>query len=114
MPVRLEVYGWRCLTTTMQFLQVASSGNACDGYRTYPLILGGRGNDIVHQDWHQLRHPVDAGGEAAIWGGAADRLALLFGLFQPFAGYRVYNVEDTKLMCTGGFLEVGEDLLDEN
>ena len=114
MPVRLEVYGWRCLTTTMQFLQVASSGNACDGYRTYPLILGGRGNDIVHQDWHQLRHPVDAGGEAAIRGGAADRLALLFGLFQPFAGYRVYNVEDTKLMCTGGFLEVGVDLLDEN
>jgi hypothetical protein len=78
------------------------------------LILGGRGNDIVHQDWHQLRHPVDAGGEAAIWGGAADRLALLFGLFQPFAGYRVYNVENTKLMCAGGFLEVGVDLLDEN
>lgn len=114
MPVRLEVYGSRCLPTTMQFLQVASSGNARDGYKTYPLVLWGGGNDIVHQDWHELRHPVDAGSEAAIRGRAADGLALLFGLFQPFAGYRVYNVEDTKLMCTGGFLEVGVDLLDEN
>lgn len=98
----------------MQFPPIASSGSAFDGYKTYPLILGGRGNDVVHQDWHQLRHPVDAGGEAAIRGGAADRLALLLGLFQPFAGYRVYNVEDTKLVCTGGFLEVGVDLLDQN
>lgn len=112
--MRLEVYGSRRLTTTMQLLQVASSENARNGYKTYPLILGGGGDNIVHQDWHELRHPVDSGGEAAIWGGAADGLALLFGLFQPFAGYRVYNVEDTKLMCTGGFLEVGVDLLDQN
>jgi hypothetical protein len=66
--------------------------------RTYPLLLWARGDDVVHQIWHDRCHPVNASGEAAICGGAADRLALLLGVPQPFADYRVDDVEDTKLM----------------
>lgn len=78
------------------------------------MILWSRGDNVIHQDWHQLRDPVDASSEGAVWGRAADRLALLLCLFQPFPGYRIYNIENTKLVCTGGLLEMGENLLDEN
>jgi hypothetical protein len=36
------------------------------------------------------------------------------GLVQPFPRYRVYDVEYPQFVCAGCFLEVGEELLDEN
>lgn len=81
---------------------------------TYLLVFGRRRDDVVHQDGHEFRHSVDASGEGAIWRGAADGLALLLRLLQPFAGYRVYNVEHAELVGARSFLEVGENPLDED
>lgn len=80
---------------------------------TYLLILGRCGDDVVHQDRHKLGDPVDAGGEGAIRGIAIDDLALVFGLLQPFSGYRIYNIEYAEFVCAGSLLEVRENLLDE-
>lgn len=80
---------------------------------TYLLILRSCRGDVVHQDGHQLCDPVDTSGKGAIWGIAIDSLALVLSLFEPFSGYRVYNVEHTKFVCAWGLLKVCKDLLDQ-
>lgn len=77
------------------------------------MILWGGGGDVVHQDRHELGNPVDTSGEGTIWSIATDNLALVFGLFQPFSGYGVYNVEHTKFVRTRSLLEMCENLLNE-
>lgn len=57
---------------------------------------------------------MDAGSKGAVWCRVVDCLAIVFGLFHPLAGYRVYNVEDAQLVGAGCFLEVGVNLLDQN
>lgn len=82
--------------------------------QTYLLIFRSSRDDIVHQDGHEFSHPVHSGGKGAIGSRAADGLALLLRLLQPFAGYRVYNVEHAKFVGARGLLEMGEYPLDED
>lgn len=47
-------------------------------------------------------------------GGAVDGLAQAFGAFQPLAGYTVYDVEYSQLMCSRRLLEVCIYFLNED
>lgn len=57
---------------------------------------------------------MDASGIGSILGRAVYCLCLSLGLFEPFPGYRVYDVEYPQLVCSWSLLEVCVDLLDEN
>jgi hypothetical protein len=56
---------------------------------------------------------MHSGSIRSILSDTANNLALVFRLLHPLARYRVYNVEDTKLVCARRLFEVRKDLLDE-
>ncbi len=80
----------------------------------YLLVFWCRRNDVVHQNGYQLSYSMHACSECSVWRGKAWGLSLGFGLVQPFPRYRVYYVEYSQFVCAGCFLEVGEELLDED
>lgn len=82
--------------------------------KAYLLILRSCSNDVVHQNGHEFSDPIDTSCRGAIWSSIANRLALLLGLFKPFSGDAVDNVQHAKLVGGRGFSEVGEDLLDKD
>lgn len=80
----------------------------------YLLFLWGGLQDIIHQYGHQFRYSVNTSGIGSILGRAVYCLSLSLGLFEPFPGYRVYDVEYSQLVCSWCLLEVCVDLLDED
>jgi len=83
-------------------------------FSAYLVILWGSSNDVVHQCGHQLSHLVHTGGGRSIPSGWADGLAFCLGHIHPLPCYRVYDVENSQLVCCRGLLEPGVELLDEN
>lgn len=83
-------------------------------FSAYLLILGCRGDDVVHQHGHQLGHSMHARGGCPVLRGKTNGLSLGLGLVHPFARYRVYDVEYPQFVCARSFLEVREEFLDEN
>lgn len=81
---------------------------------TYLLVFWGGLKNVIHQHGHQFRHSVNSSGICAILGRAVYRLALRLCLLKPLAGYRVYYVEDPQFVCSGSFLEVCVNFLDED
>lgn len=69
---------------------------------------------VIHQYWHQLCHSVDTASEGAILSRGVYGLAVGLRLVEPLAGYRVYDVEHSQLVCSRGLLEVRVYLLDED
>lgn len=57
---------------------------------------------------------MNSGSVCAVLRRAVYCLSLGLCLLEPLAGYRVYDVENPQLVCTGRLLEVCVDLLDEN
>ncbi len=83
-------------------------------FSAYLLIFWRRGKDVVHQNGDQFCYSMHACSGGPIWRREAWGLSLGFGLVQPFPRYRVYYVEYSQFVCAGCFLEVGEELLDED
>jgi hypothetical protein len=83
-------------------------------FSAYLLVFWCRGNDVVHQNGYQFCYSMHARSECPVWRREARCLSLGFGLVQPFPRYRVYDVEYSQFVCAGCFLEVGEELLDED
>lgn len=86
----------------------------CEYKNAYLLFLGGRLQDVIHQNGHEFRHSVDSSGIGSIRGRAVYCLCLGLGLFEPFPCYRVYDVEYSQLVCSRCLLEVGIYLLYED
>lgn len=84
------------------------------GWLAYLLVRRSRVRDVIHQDGHELGHPVDACGKGPISSRAVYRLALGLGLLEPLAGYRVYNVQHAQLVISIRLLEVGVEFLNEH
>jgi hypothetical protein len=82
--------------------------------RAYLLIFWGGCYDIIHEYGEQLSHSSHTSGESAVWSTTARCLSTLLGLVYPLPGYRVYDVEYSKLVCTRCLLEMGVNLLDED
>lgn len=80
----------------------------------YLLILGGRCDDVVHQNGYQLSYSMHACSECSIRCRKAWSLPLGLGLVQPFPRYRVYDVECSQFVCAGCLFEVGEEFLNED
>ena len=57
---------------------------------------------------------MNTSSESPILGSTVYSLSGAFGLLGPFSSYRVYDVEYAKLVGSGGLLEMGEKLLDED
>lgn len=81
---------------------------------TYLLILRRVVDYVGHQDGQQLGHAINATSEGPIRRGAPWRPASLASGVYPMPGYRVDHIENAQLVSSGGLLEVGVDLLDEN
>jgi len=79
----------------------------------YLLIFGGVLDYVVHQDRQQFLYSINTSSVSAILCGTVYRLSGSFGLFCPFSRHRVYHVEYAKFVCSRGFLEMSEELLDE-
>lgn len=79
-----------------------------DSQQAYLLIFWTRRYYVVHQDWHQFGHSMHSGGIRPVPGGAAYGLSLGLSLLHPLACYRVYNVENSKLVSSWRPLEVRE------
>ena len=69
---------------------------------------------IVHQSWEKFLYSIDPSGKRAVLSIVVYRLASVFGLFCPFAGYRVYNVKDTELVRPRSFSKMRIQFLDED
>jgi hypothetical protein len=57
---------------------------------------------------------MNTSSESTIFSSTVYGLSGAFGLFGPFSSYRIYNVEDAEFVGSGGLLEMGEKLLDED
>ena len=108
-------------TGALQDASRCSVYGTCASYRgdvivkyAYLLLFRGGMQDIIHQYRHEFGHSVDAGGVCPIRCRAVYCLGLCLGLFEPFSGYRVYDVEYPQLMCSRCLLEVCEDLLNKD
>jgi hypothetical protein len=77
------------------------------------LFSGGILNYIIHQDWKQLCYSMDASSVCSILCRAIDRLAMLFCLIDPFASYRIYDIEHSQFVSCRGLFEVSVDFLDQ-
>ena len=82
-------------------------------FLTYLLLLRTRLKDVIHQHGHQFGYSVYTGRICAIRGRAVNSCSLGFGLLEPFAGYRVYDVKNPQLVCSRRLLEMGIDFLNE-
>lgn len=80
----------------------------------YLLVLRSTRDDVVHQDGHELRDSVHTSSGSAIWSSITNNSALLLNLLKPLSSDTVDNIEDAKLVGSRSFLEVSEDLLDED
>lgn len=76
----------------------------------YLLMLRCIVDDVGHQAGQQLGHSIDATSEGPIGRGAPWRPASLAGGVNPMPDYRVYHIENAKLVGAGGLPEVGVDL----
>lgn len=56
---------------------------------------------------------MDASSVRSILCRAIDRLALLFRLINPFASYRIYDIEHSQFVGCRGLFEMSVDFLDE-
>lgn len=68
---------------------------------------------VVHQDRQQFLYSMNTSSERSIRGRTVYGLSGRLGLLGPFSSYRVYDVQYAKFVCSGGFLEVSVELLDE-
>lgn len=66
--------------------------------RAYLLIFWGGCYDIIHEYGQQLSHSSHTSGEGAVGSTTTRCLSILLGLVYPLSGYRVYDVEDSKLV----------------
>lgn len=82
--------------------------------RAYLLIFWGGCYDIIHEYGKQLSHSSYSSSESAIWSTTARCLSTLLGLVYPLSCYRVYDIEDSKFVCSGCLLEVCVNFLDED
>jgi hypothetical protein len=81
---------------------------------TYLLILRGVGDNVIHENRQEISDSLDTSGEGSIWRVAAWSLTSLACGLYPLSGYRVYDIEDTKLVTARGLFEVSVDLLNQN
>ena len=65
----------------------------CEIEDAYLLFLWGGLQNVIYQYGHQFRYSVYTSGIGSILGRAVYCLSLGLGLFEPFPGYRVYDVE---------------------
>ena len=79
----------------------------------YLLFFRGGLQNVIHQNRHEFCHSVDTSGIGSIRGRAVNSCSLGFGLLEPFAGYRVYDVKNPQLVCSRRLLEMGIDFLNE-
>src|SRR5689334_20061181 len=61
----------------------------------YLLLLWAGLKNVIHQHGHQFGHSVNASSVRAIRSRAIDCLSLGFGLLEPLACYRVYDVKNS-------------------
>lgn len=80
----------------------------------YLVFRRGMANYIAHQDRKQFFYSINTSGIRAICGFIVHGLSSKFGLLDPLASYRVYNVKYAKLMGSRGLFKVRVELLDEN
>lgn len=69
---------------------------------------------IVHQCWEKFLYSINTSGKCTILSIIVYGLSRIFGLFRPFPGYRVYNVEHTKLVGARSLSKMGVEFLDED
>ena len=70
-------------------------------------------NKIVHHSGQNVRHFLDTSSVSSRSGVARHYLAGSFGLLDPLARDRIYDVQYTELMCRGAVLQLLEDFLDD-
>ena len=70
-------------------------------------------NKIVHHSGQHVRHLLDTCSVGSWSGVAGHYLPGCFGLLDPLARDRIYDVQHTELMCRGAVLQLLEDLLDD-
>lgn len=70
--------------------------------------------DVIHQHRHELRHSVYSSSFSPIRGRTVYCLALGLSLLKPFPSYRVYDVQNTQLVCSWCLFKVCVDLLNED
>ena len=78
------------------------------------MIFGSRIDDVVHQYGKKLSHSSHTGGKCTVRSTATRQLSRLAGLVYPLSGYRVYDIQNSQLVCARCFLEMCIDLLDED
>ena len=70
-------------------------------------------NKIVHHSGQNVRHFLDTSSVSSRSGVARHYLAGSFGLLDPLARDRIYDVQYTELMCRRAVLQLLEDFLDD-
>lgn len=79
------------------------------------LLVGWRCcQDVVHQYGDKLGYSIHARRKGAVRRRCVDDLAMLLGLVQPLAGYRVYDIQHTQLVGARCLFEVRIELLDKD